>query len=131
MEEKKLSEELRHCMETDCCGKCQYGETETKLICEGLLQKAYEVVKRYEEMFPCKVGDTVYEMQKLRKRIQPYEIISLKIGRLSGTFYYWEVKGSDGIYGNIKGFPNSEIGKTVFLTKQAAEKALKEMEGKK
>ena len=50
MAEKKLSEELRHCMETDCCGKCQYGETETKLICKGLLQKAYEVVKRYEEM---------------------------------------------------------------------------------
>ena len=130
MAEKKLSEELRHCLEDDACGDCQYHKPETKFICKSLLQKAYEVIKRYEEMFPCKAGDTVYEIQKLRKRIQPYEIISLKIGRLSGTFYYWEVKGSDGIYGNIKGFPNSEIGKTVFLTRQEAEDKLAEMEGK-
>lgn len=50
MPEKKLSEELRHCLEDDACGDCQYWKTETKQICEGLLQKAYEVVKRYEEM---------------------------------------------------------------------------------
>lgn len=62
MAEKKLSEELRHCLEDDACGDCQYHEPETKFICKGLLQKAYEAVKRYEEMFPCKVGDTVYEI---------------------------------------------------------------------
>lgn len=49
MAEKKLSEELKHCLETDCCGKCQYGETETKLICSSLLQKAYERIKEIEE----------------------------------------------------------------------------------
>lgn len=52
MAEKKLSEELRHCLEDDVCGDCQYHEKETVVICPGLLQKAYEVVKRYEEMFP-------------------------------------------------------------------------------
>ncbi len=50
MSEKKLSEELRHCLEDDGCGDCQYHKPETKFICKGLLQKAYEVVKRYEEM---------------------------------------------------------------------------------
>lgn len=92
-------------------------------------------LKHYEDLneqgrlliLPCVVGDTVYEVQKLRKRIQLYEIISLKIGRLSGTFYYWEAKGKDGIYGNLYGFASTEIGKTVFLTREAAEAALKEL----
>lgn len=57
MSEKKLSEELRHCLEDYECVDCNYFKTETKLICSGLLQKAYEAVKRYEEMFPCKVGE--------------------------------------------------------------------------
>ena len=47
MSEKKLSEELRHCLEDDGCGDCQYHKPETKFICKGLLQKAYEVVNRY------------------------------------------------------------------------------------
>jgi len=126
MSEKKLSEELRHCLEGNGCADCTCYEQKSVLTCPCLLKKAYEMVKWYEEMFPCKVGDTVYEVQKLRKRIQPYEIIALKIGRLSGLFYYWEAKGSDGIYGKINGFSGSEIGKTVFLSKEAAEKALKE-----
>lgn len=50
MEERKLSEELRHCLEDDTCGDCQHHKLETKFICKGLLQKAHEVVKRYEEM---------------------------------------------------------------------------------
>lgn len=49
MAENKLSEELRHCLEDDACGDCQYHKPETKFICKGLLQKAYEVVKRYED----------------------------------------------------------------------------------
>lgn len=50
MEEKKLSEELRHCLETEQCGRCDYYEPETTLICKGLLQKAYERIKEYEGM---------------------------------------------------------------------------------
>lgn len=56
MAEKKLSEELRRCLEDDACRDCQYWETETKLICEGLLQKAYERIKEYEEMEDRKNG---------------------------------------------------------------------------
>lgn len=50
MEENKLSEELRHCLEDDNCGDCQHYKPEINFICRGLLQKAYEVVKRYEEI---------------------------------------------------------------------------------
>lgn len=57
MAEKKLSEELRHCLEDDTCGDCQYHEPETRLICKGLLQKAYERIKEYEEMEDRKNGE--------------------------------------------------------------------------
>lgn len=131
MAEKKLSEELRHCIEQDGCSKCSCFETQSKLTCPRLLQKAYEVVKRYEEMFPCWIGDTVYELQEIRRRIQPLEIISINIGRMGESYFYWELKDGIGIYQNVKGFGASQLGKTVFLTKESAEKALKEMEGKK
>ena len=50
MAEKKLLEELRHCLEDESCGDCQYHKPDTKLICKGLLQKAYERIKEFEEM---------------------------------------------------------------------------------
>lgn len=46
----KLSEELKHCLDGDGCDKCRYGETETKLTCRGLLQAAYEEIKKNEEV---------------------------------------------------------------------------------
>lgn len=51
----------------DACGDCQYWETETRFICKDLLQKAYEVVKQYEEMFPCKVGDIAWRVHEATK----------------------------------------------------------------
>lgn len=131
MAEKKLSDELRHCLETDCCDKCQYGEAETKLICQGLLQKAHERIKEYEEIFPCWIGDTVYELQEIRNRIQQLEIISINIGRMGEPYFNWELKDGIGIYQNVRGFGKSQLGKNVFLTRESAEKALKEMEDRK
>lgn len=53
----KLSEELRHCLDNNGCADCTYYEQKTVLICRGLLQKAYEVVKGYEEMEDRKNGE--------------------------------------------------------------------------
>lgn len=128
MAEKTLSEELRHCLE-DNCVDCNYFHTETKLICGELLQKVYERIKEYEEMFPCWIGDTVYELQEIRNRIQPLEIISINIGRMGEPYFNWELKDGIGIYQNVKGFGKSQLGRTVFLTRESAEMALKEMEG--
>lgn len=50
MAEKKLSEELRHCLRTNHYGDCQYHEKETIVVCPTLLQKVYERIKEYEEM---------------------------------------------------------------------------------
>lgn len=50
---KKLSEELRHCLESDYnanCWECPYRKQESIMTCPGLLKKAYERIKEYEEM---------------------------------------------------------------------------------
>jgi hypothetical protein len=73
---------------------------------------------------PCKVGDTVYEIQPIRQRIQAYDVTTVKY---NGKFYWftWVLKDRRGHYGNVEGFSDIQIGKTVFLTREEAQKALK------
>ena len=118
MAEKKLSEELRHCLEGNGCADCACYEQKSVLTCLGLLQKAYEVVKRYEEMFPCKVGDKIFIIVKKDITRQIVKKIIIK-------------EGSVEIETNKRTFNKTYFGKTVFLEKEAAEKALKEMEDRK
>lgn len=138
MTEKKLSEELRHCLEDDDCGDCQYHKPETKLICKGLLQKAHEVVKWYEEMeengrlriFPCAIGDTVYRINKGAKQpIIPLKVMNFKIfnNNLVESFKMECVDEWCGGYSYRK----TDIGRDVFITRQEAEDKLAEMEGEK
>jgi len=115
MAEKKLSDELSRCLEDDACGDCQYHKPETKFICKGLLQKAYEVVKRYEEMFPCKVGDKIFIIVKKDISRQIVKKIIIKEGFVE-------------IETNKRTFNKTYFGKTVFLTRQEAEDKLAEME---
>lgn len=133
MAEKKLSEELRHCLEDDACGDCQHYKPETKFVCKSLLQKAYEVVKRYEEMFPCKIGDIVYRFHKATKNI-PDLVYECRVTGLKQEFNAFSVR----LHANINEetysiwgdnwFDKCQMGYEFFLTKEAAEKALKEME---
>lgn len=78
---------------------------------------------------PCKVGQTVYEAQPIRARTQAYKITTVK---WNGHYWWftWVVKDRNGIYGNVDGFSSHQIGKSVFLTREKAEKALAEREGK-
>lgn len=46
----KLSEEIKHCLDGDGCGKCRYGEEKCMLTCRKLLQAAYEEIKKNEEV---------------------------------------------------------------------------------
>lgn len=128
MAEKKLSEELRHCLDGKGCGNCSNYQSESRLTCPGLLQKAYEAVKRYEEMFPCKVGDTVYIVS--RGEVLPLEVLEIQIFLLEKELVT-QIKCNDGVSYGYMHFLTKEIGETVFLTKEAAEKALKEMEDRK
>lgn len=133
MAEKKLSEELRHCLEGDACGECQYHKPETKLICKGLLQKAYERIKEYEEMFPCKVGDIIYYPYEDFNFVFPVTISQIIISDLGEGRYCVQYNGCffNG-YGDPEKdfeFDTEDFGKDVFLTKSEAETALKEMRG--
>ena len=136
MEEKKLSEELRHCLEGNGCVDCTCYETKSVLTCRGLLQKAYEVVKRYEEMekegklikLPFTTGDEVWvidENKKFRCKVIKVEVCNkMAFAIVEKNMMYEENMG----YIRV---PIANFGKTVFLTKEAAEKALKEMEDRK
>lgn len=57
MAEKKLSEELEFCLQSDGCYGCEYYDVEIKSTCRSLLQKAYEKIKEYEEMEDRKNGE--------------------------------------------------------------------------
>lgn len=95
---------------------------------KGLLLEAlgkYEDLKEQGRLLrlPCKVGDTVYKIT--RNFISEYKIISETIYPYSIQFNWQCTKG---IYGNLVGFEDLEIGKTVFLTREEAETKLKERE---
>jgi len=75
---------------------------------------------------PCKIGDTVYEPRSDRNMISEYEIQKIIIGIYGPSFFKWNL--ISGIYSNIGGFPVSSLGKLVFLTREEAEKKLKESE---
>ena len=72
---------------------------------------------------PCKVGDVVYAVT--RDFISEYTIRSIEVYN-DCLYFCW--KCEKGIYINIRGFTNYQIGKEVFLTQTEAEQKLKEME---
>ena len=96
----------------DACDCCYAEKLADKLLANGVVCP------------PCKVGDTVYEIQPIRKRVQAYEITTIKY---NGHYWWftWILKDRKGIYGNVDGFSSHQIGKTIFLTREEAERALK------
>lgn len=138
-----LDEAIQHAKEVANKEKSKLLKVEEEYICSECakeheqLAEWLEELKEYKELeeqglllkMPCKVGDTVWEVQKIRKRIQPYEIISVNQGRMGYLYFNWELKDGYGYYGNLKGFGTSDFNKTIFLTKEAAENELKRLEG--
>ena len=115
--------------------QCTFSECRASLIkrlaayegiaepCGGLdrLREIAEADKdRRLVMLPCKVGDTVYFA--LIGRIIEKQVFSIVSFSNSTRIYCG---------GTSEYFRPEDIGKTVFLTREEAEKALQEMEGKK
>ena len=73
---------------------------------------------------PCNVGDTVYEVTS-RKTISEYRVKAIRV-ELFCTFIEWDIVAGF-VDKSILGVPVNEIGKTVFLTREKAEKALEAM----
>ena len=78
---------------------------------------------------PCKVGDTVYV--PTRNFISELRITLVSVDTNDMAMYFSWLLNS-GIYPNLDGFSGYDLGKTVFLTREEAEKKLEEMKnGKK
>ena len=77
-------------------------------------------------VLPCKAGDTVYEVTS-RKTISEYRVKAIRV-ELFCTFIEWDIAAGF-VDKSIFGVPVDEIGKSVFLTREEAEKALEVKDG--
>ena len=76
-------------------------------------------------VLPCKVGDRVYEITG-RKTVSVYKVRAIRV-ELFGLFIEWDIVEGF-VWQSLSGINADEIGKTVFLTREEAERALKERE---
>lgn len=76
-------------------------------------------------MPPCKVGDRLYEVTG-RKTISVYKVRAIRV-ELFGLFIEWDIIEGF-VWQSLSGINAGEIGKTAFLTREEAEKALEAME---
>lgn len=100
---------------------------------QDALQKlaAYEDAEEQGRLviLPCKVGDTVYA--PTRNFISEFRVSQFDFGGYEKPYLWVNWYLTKGITGNfrIDGISASEIGKTVFLTREEAEAALKGGQG--
>lgn len=97
-------------------------------------RKAYFKLKDYEDLeengrlvkLPCKVGDTVYKVNKASKKVSQHKVIKFEIDKTDVTVYTMQI-----IFENYDFCFFHHFGETVFLTKSEAEAKLKELRGGK
>ena len=74
---------------------------------------------------PCKAGDRLYEVTG-RKTVSVYKVRAIRV-ELFGLFIEWDIVEGF-VWQSLSGINADEIGKTVFLTREEAERALRERE---
>lgn len=110
------------------------GTLSDKLIEQIAIQRLAEYEDAEEQgllvRLPCKVGDTVYRVirgKKGRGHIAPASVSGLHLGdttrnrRYQKEYEYLVLRVDGGFCAHVN---KKDIGKTVFLTREAAEKAL-------
>lgn len=115
-------EEYKRTMSSDIIVRCAAAAlgVSVKQLCEVVaLGKAGRVV-----VLPCKVGDRLYEVTG-RKTISVYKVRAIRV-ELFGLFIEWDIVEGF-VWQSLSGINAGEIGKTVFLTREEAEKALEAM----
>lgn len=75
-------------------------------------------------VLPCRVGDKLYEVTG-RKTISVYRVRAIRV-ELFGLFIEWDIEEGF-VWQSLAGINAGEIGKTVFLTREEAEKVLEAM----
>ena len=117
------------CKRTVFCGACERPGIWMEKSRKKLAQ--YEAAEEEGRLvvLPCKVGDTVWMVHQrltstVNNVVSEMTVTELRGNRLNPIWFV-----IDGEYGRTSFHP-SGIGKTFFFTREEAEKALKEMEGK-
>lgn len=104
------------------CIKCA---EEHEQLAEWLEElKSYKDAKEHGLLvrLPCKVGDTVYV--PTRNFVSELRITMVSVN-MHEAYFSWML--NSGIYPNLDGFSKSKLGKSVFLTREEAERKLEEM----
>lgn len=113
------------CFEEPCCGMGECLDDNCSLMIDACKKLAeYEQLEEQGLLvrLPCKVGDMVYV--PTRNFISELRIVMISVD-MHGTYFRWML--NSGIYPNLDGFSGNKLGKTVFLTREEAEKKLEEM----
>lgn len=110
----------------DCIhtGVCIYLEMETDRV--DKLCRHFKDKSKFIEL-PCKVGDKVWFIKfafSYAKRPISTMVCGIKTFSNKGTFTFMALTDENNI---SRSFINQDIGKTVFLTKEEAEKALEKI----
>ena len=113
-----VSKAREKCNLTNCCD-CEYRDAEPLTNCYSYLI-ADQLLESGVIVPPCKVGQTAWYADKWAERVKPIKVISYEICN-SGK----EEFGCWGGDFTPTRFHVENIGKTVFLTRQEAEQALK------
>lgn len=93
------------------------------------LERCYEertadlLLKHGVILLPCKVGDRLYEVTG-RKTVSVYKVRAIRV-ELFSLFIEWDIVEGF-VWKSLSGINAVEIGKTVFLTREEAKRALKE-----
>ena len=115
------------CLEPEMCAN--YKTFEDEAISKGVTFKRIVALMEADragrlEVLPCKVGDRLYEVTG-RKTISVYKVRAIRV-ELFGMFIEWDIVEGF-VWQSLAGVSAGEIGKTVFLTCEEAEKALEAM----
>ena len=116
--------------ETSSILKTHIEETPSWVDIMNQAEKRYIALAEYEQAeengllvrLPCKVGDMLY--MPTRDFVSEFVVCSLKISMHNNIFLHTEIIKGIIIRGEV--FNVDEIGKTIFLTREEAERALKE-----
>lgn len=113
------------CFEEPCCGMGKCIDNNCNLVNEVCKKLAeYEQLEEQGLLarLPCKVGDIMFRINKGAKN----PVIELTVTQINITRRSYNLEVIDRDCGELMCFKN-DIGKTVFLTREEAEKKLEEM----
>ena len=107
------------------CGNLPRWDNPLQLSCDEQVQRiADHLIMNGVTVLPVQVGDRLYEVTG-RKTISVYKVKAIRV-ELFGLFIEWDIVEGF-VWQSLSGINAGEIGKTVFLSHEEAEKALEAM----